>query len=204
MYYRDLYFVADPAVCTAGDGAASVISAAPCTTHRMRSCVGLLVSLLVRPAQLLADPGRMVQVLVNLRDTAATYSPVGSPIVVSCDCKHGLGVVRVRDLGPGVPDHGRKRLFTRCSGRRLVRVRSAPSARWRAETSPALTIAWMYLPSPAEQGRVAGGSLVVSPLQATCRLERRTGPPTRASCNWHQSTWMNPTTATPRCVRTRA
>jgi PAS domain S-box-containing protein len=63
--------------------------------------------------QVLADPGRALQVLVNLLDNAAKYSPVGTPVVVTCSIEEGMGVVRVRDCGPGVPEHGRERLFTR-------------------------------------------------------------------------------------------
>jgi two-component system sensor histidine kinase KdpD len=63
--------------------------------------------------QVLADPGRTLQVLVNLLDNAAKYSPVGSPVLVSCTVEAGMGVVRVHDTGPGVPEQGRERLFTR-------------------------------------------------------------------------------------------
>ena len=61
----------------------------------------------------LADPGRTLRVLVNLLDNAAKYSPVGCPITVTCAVEDGMGVVRVRDYGSGVPEPGRERLFTR-------------------------------------------------------------------------------------------
>ena len=63
--------------------------------------------------QVLADPGRALRVLVNLLDNAAKYSPVGCPITVTCAVEDGMGVVRVRDYGSGVPEPGRERLFTR-------------------------------------------------------------------------------------------
>ena len=62
---------------------------------------------------LLADPDRTLQILANLLDNAAKYSPDGCPIVVTSTCESGMGVVRVRDFGSGIPDDGRSRLFTR-------------------------------------------------------------------------------------------
>ena len=62
---------------------------------------------------MLADPGRAIRVLVNLLDNAAKHSPAGCPIVAGCSVEHGMGVVRVRDYGPGIPEVGRDRLFTR-------------------------------------------------------------------------------------------
>ena len=61
----------------------------------------------------LADPGRTLQVLVNLLDNAAKYSPEGSPILVSWGRDGTMGVVRVCDHGAGIPEGERERLFTR-------------------------------------------------------------------------------------------
>ena len=60
----------------------------------------------------LADPDRTVQILTNLLDNAAKYSPEGSPIEVEWREVGGVAEVRVRDYGPGVPEEGRIRLFT--------------------------------------------------------------------------------------------
>ena len=60
----------------------------------------------------LADPDRAVQILTNLLDNAAKYSPEGSPIEVGWRVTGGVAEVRVRDHGPGVPEEGRTRLFT--------------------------------------------------------------------------------------------
>ena len=68
------------------------------------------------PAELLvlADADRTVQVLINLLDNAAKYSPEGCPIEVRW---HGQGgrtaCVQVRDMGTGIPEHGGATLFTR-------------------------------------------------------------------------------------------
>ena len=69
------------------------------------------------PAELvvLADPDRTVQVLINLLDNAAKYSPEGCPIEVRWDGQgtEGLACVQVRDMGQGIPEYGRAALFTR-------------------------------------------------------------------------------------------
>ena len=68
-----------------------------------------------------ADPERLQQILVNLMDNAAKYSPAGAPISVAADfvlplaadARAGPVAIRVRDAGPGVSSAGRERLFQR-------------------------------------------------------------------------------------------
>jgi PAS domain S-box-containing protein len=59
------------------------------------------------------DAGRTQQILVNLLDNAAKYSPEGSPVTVSWSLDDEWVVVRVRDHGLGIPEAGREQLFTR-------------------------------------------------------------------------------------------
>jgi signal transduction histidine kinase len=59
------------------------------------------------------DAGRTQQILVNLLDNAAKYSPEGSPVRVSWGLEAGWVAVRVRDQGLGIPEEGREQLFTR-------------------------------------------------------------------------------------------
>jgi K+-sensing histidine kinase KdpD len=61
----------------------------------------------------LADPGRALQIVTNLMDNAAKYSPEGSPIIVWWGPEEDSGALRVLDRGPGVPVNGRDHLFTR-------------------------------------------------------------------------------------------
>ena len=65
------------------------------------------------PPRLLAwaDAARVAQVLTNLLDNAAKYSPEGSTITVTWDLEGTKVVVRVRDCGPGIPAFGREHLF---------------------------------------------------------------------------------------------
>jgi PAS domain S-box-containing protein len=67
------------------------------------------------PANLmvLADPIQTEQILINLVDNAAKYSPEGSPVLISWSLEGIIAAVRVRDKGPGIPTEGREILFTR-------------------------------------------------------------------------------------------
>ena len=60
-----------------------------------------------------ADPARTIQILANLLDNAAKYSPAGSSIGVTWERAGNVVSVYVRDMGPGVPAEGRSLLFTR-------------------------------------------------------------------------------------------
>lgn len=59
------------------------------------------------------DTERTLQILINLIDNAAKYSPEGSPVAVTWSREGGPVAVRVRDCGPGIPEPNRAMLFTR-------------------------------------------------------------------------------------------
>jgi signal transduction histidine kinase len=63
--------------------------------------------------QVRADPIRAVQVLTNLLDNAAKYSPESSPVTLSWSVAGTLATIRIIDQGSGVPEQGRELLFTR-------------------------------------------------------------------------------------------
>ncbi len=60
-----------------------------------------------------ADPLRLTQVLQNLLDNAARYSPSGAPVHVSVGIEGGNALVRVTDRGIGIPENERAMLFQR-------------------------------------------------------------------------------------------
>ncbi len=60
-----------------------------------------------------ADPIRVEQVLRNLLDNAAKYSPEGGAIEVRGEFLAGRLTVSVRDQGPGIPPEDRERVFGR-------------------------------------------------------------------------------------------
>ncbi len=63
--------------------------------------------------QVFADAARVTQILVNLLDNAAKYSPEGSPIDVRWDTEVTDVRICVQDRGTGISPEGQKRLFTR-------------------------------------------------------------------------------------------
>jgi signal transduction histidine kinase len=66
-----------------------------------------------QPLIVLADPDRVQQVLVNLLDNAAKYSPEGRPIRVRWNRAGHAVRVSVVDCGPGIERANCARLFTR-------------------------------------------------------------------------------------------
>ncbi len=61
----------------------------------------------------LGHPDRVTQILANMVDNAAKYSPEGSPIAITWSLDHRDVLIRVRDAGPGIPEESRSHLFTR-------------------------------------------------------------------------------------------
>lgn len=61
----------------------------------------------------LADQGRLEQVLVNLLDNAVKYTPAGGQIAVQVSAEDNLLRVAVRDSGMGLPPDSIPRLFER-------------------------------------------------------------------------------------------
>ncbi len=55
----------------------------------------------------------MEQVIVNLLDNAAKYSPPGAPIEISVACQNGEALIRIADRGPGIPSQELEQVFTK-------------------------------------------------------------------------------------------
>ena len=64
-----------------------------------------------KPVRIQGDPERIAQIVGNLLDNAAKYSPPGSPIDVSLTVVGADAQIRVSDRGVGVPDDERDRIF---------------------------------------------------------------------------------------------
>ena len=57
------------------------------------------------------DARLLIQVIVNLVDNAVKYTPPGSSIQITT-CRQGdMGVIRVADNGPGIPDREKDKVF---------------------------------------------------------------------------------------------
>lgn len=83
----------------------------------------------------LADPDRVVQILLNVIDNAAKYSPEESPIDVVWRAEGPLVAVRVRDRGCGIAAEGREHLF-----KPFGRVQSGPIRSGRVGTGLGLFV----------------------------------------------------------------
>ena len=94
--------------CDPAELATSVVDSA--RTHLPES-VELRLDLPDRLASVVADPGQLHQVLVNLVDNAIKYSPGGGP--VSLSVSNGDGSIRfaVADTGLGIPASEHRRIF---------------------------------------------------------------------------------------------
>ncbi len=61
----------------------------------------------------LADQGRLEQVLINLVDNAVKYTPCDGKVAITCNEEGSLVRIAVRDTGPGIPVESIPRLFER-------------------------------------------------------------------------------------------
>jgi two-component system CheB/CheR fusion protein len=73
--------------------------------------VELALELAAAPVRLEADPTRLAQVLGNLLDNAAKFTPRGGHVRVALATADGEAVLRVRDDGVGISPADRERLF---------------------------------------------------------------------------------------------
>jgi signal transduction histidine kinase len=64
-------------------------------------------------ASVVADRGRLHQVVLNLLDNAARHGPAGGKVHVSAETRKDDVVIEVRDEGPGIPPDERDRVFER-------------------------------------------------------------------------------------------
>jgi two-component system CheB/CheR fusion protein len=73
----------------------------------------LRVQLPDTPVDVDADAARLIQVVSNLLNNAAKYTPEGGRIDIRVSKEEGAGVIRVRDEGVGIPREMLDRIFDR-------------------------------------------------------------------------------------------
>jgi len=81
---------------------------------------------IVGPDWVLADQDRIGQVLRNLIENAAKYSPVGAPIELRATSRGRWMRIEVADRGPGIPPHAQRRIFEKFERGRDERGERAP------------------------------------------------------------------------------
>jgi len=81
--------------------------------HRLEPALrGVRVRTIFREApEVPVDPVQVDQVLTNILENAARYSPPGGEVLVTVSPWHGAVQVRVTDQGPGIPAEERDRVF---------------------------------------------------------------------------------------------
>jgi signal transduction histidine kinase len=100
-----------PVPCDAGDLARRAVDAAAARA-RTRGTT-LSADLPDGPLPVLADAGRMAQVLDNLLDNALRHGPEGGTVVVRVAAEDGMAVFHVLDHGPGVPPAEAEMVFSK-------------------------------------------------------------------------------------------
>lgn len=65
------------------------------------------------PLSVDASEDRLTQVFENLLDNALSFSPPGSTVIVTAAAEEREIVTRVADMGPGIPEANRTRIFDR-------------------------------------------------------------------------------------------
>src|SRR5687768_13156809 len=71
----------------------------------------LVVSLPDRPVLLEADPVRIAQVVLNLLNNAAKFTPKGGRIELAAEVEGADAVIKVRDSGVGIPSDALEEIF---------------------------------------------------------------------------------------------
>jgi K+-sensing histidine kinase KdpD len=85
---------------------------------------GLVLEIPHELPHVMADSDMIIRVIVNLIENAAKYTPKGSSIWLSADAKDEFVTVRVRDTGPGIPNHLKDDIFDKYF---RVRHKGSPS-----------------------------------------------------------------------------
>jgi signal transduction histidine kinase len=120
------------------------------------------------------DAGRIQQVLANLIDNAAKYSPAGSPILVSATTQAAGVTVGVHDHGPGISSEHAQKIFDRFYRIDDARIRNTGGIGLGLAISRALVEAHggrLWLDSVPGQGSTFYFSVPIAQPQADTSIE---------------------------------
>ncbi|MFF5188421.1 sensor histidine kinase [Streptomyces sp. NPDC000345] len=96
------------------------------------------------------DEARLHQVVANLLANARVHTPAGTRVVATVEAEHGLGTIRVRDDGPGIPPELLPTVFERFTRADASRARATPGA----GTGSGLGLAIVAAITAAHGGRI--------------------------------------------------
>jgi two-component system, OmpR family, sensor histidine kinase BaeS len=105
---------------------------------------GITVERRLTPVAVLADPGRLHQVITNLLTNALKFTPAGGRVTVQTGPAGSLATVQVTDTGPGIPADELPRIFDRF---------------WRGRDAAHVSGSGIGLAVAAELTRAHGGQL---------------------------------------------
>jgi two-component system OmpR family sensor kinase len=67
----------------------------------------------ITPVTVIADPDRLTEIVLNLVENAARYSPPGDPIEIVISRTDDYGIIEVKDMGPGLNPQDLPHIFNR-------------------------------------------------------------------------------------------
>ncbi len=118
------------------------------------------------PTPALGDPRRLHQVVTNLLDNAAKYTPPGGKVTVRSGTEDGSAVLEVTDTGPGIPPDERSLVWDR-----FYRGRSG-----RFADGSGIGLAVVKELVDAHDGRITVGEAASGGARFTVRLPRLPAP----------------------------
>jgi two-component system, OmpR family, sensor histidine kinase BaeS len=126
---------------------ADVAAAAADSLAGRFEAAGITMVRTLTPAEVLADAGRLHQVITNLLTNALKFTPAGGQVTVDVHAADGLAVLRVSDTGPGIPAADLPRIFDRF---------------WRGHGAARISGSGIGLAIAAQLTRAHGGELTAA------------------------------------------
>jgi signal transduction histidine kinase len=111
---------------------------------------GITLARQLAPVAVLADSGRLHQVIINLLTNALKFTPAGGRVTLTAGPSDGSAVLRVTDTGVGIPAPELPRIFDRF---------------WRGHRAAQISGSGIGLAIAAELARAHGGELTATSIE---------------------------------------
>lgn len=152
-----------------------------------------LALLLDTPALVVGDEARLHQVVANLLANARVHTPVGTTVIASVEATEAACVIRVRDDGPGIPQHLLPSVFERFTRGDVSRARGGPTEGGSGLDSPSSRRS----PSPTAVASTWRAPRAVRSSHSNCPRPKAPGPRTRQPL---RQPLRHPRRPDPRCL----